>query len=748
MFSFRLPEKQSGLIRCIAAKPALLLFAIIGCCFAVPLYAQEAEADLINKSLEDLLNIEIITASQKSQKITDAPATVISFSAEQIKLFGWNDLKDIFKTLPGFDVSYENQGEIRTSATMRGIVGNQKILVLQDGLRYNPITGERAVYGHNIPLHIYKRIEIVYGPASALYGADAYSGVINLITNDGADVEGLQINGGYVSTRAGTADITFGRRIDDKTDIIISARAYQGEDAKLHEDYTDYSDIVDRYNGTLGELTTAYPVANWNLFTKLKYGDFTIGADWQHELETNAPTSIPSNYAYVENNVWGQDIRHVYVTYTAPASDWLNWHATVAAGDYEINPASNFYIVTNAALSTGAPSYKYAYSGYVQGKLQASLAVTNSFNITTGLSFEKVKSFPKTQNLNNGPFHLDGGLEDDLSYFVDSSGHTFGLANLTESKFGERNYYNLGYFLQTEYAVNSNLAVTAGARFDYNSIYKETVNPRLGIVFKPAEQTSVKALFGTAYIAPSNYYRWENWANPFALHIPNLNIKPEKLTSISLSVTQYLSDNASLRVELFRNNLKDIITPIAAGPQPGNKPYYNPLAISGKPYESYLENPRGGYFVEINANQGKITTRGFEIEGTYKIGNLLAIASYSFIDGDDNGATLPKVSPHKWVLNMSYSAEQYSAALTGRFYSDVQTARANPRYAGGSFDGAFLLYCNFLYKLNDAVSAKLSIDNVLNTKSYAAAPYGEAIWIQPRAPQPLRTVYAGLGFRL
>jgi outer membrane receptor for ferrienterochelin and colicin len=707
----------------------------------------QSEKKLTDLSLEEMLNIDVVTASQKSQKISDAPATVLSFSAEQIRQYGWKDLKDIFKALPGFDVSYDNEGEIRTSVTMRGIVGNQKILVLQDGLRYNPTTGERVVYANNTPLNIYKRIEIVYGPASALYGADAYSGVINMITNDGADVNGVTVNTGYVSTNAVAGDITFGKKIDDKTDFIISGRVYQGQDAKINEGYADYSTAVNSYKGALGLLNKSYPIHDWNLFTKLKYGAFTFGADWQHELETNAPTTIPTNYAYVENDVWGQDVRHLYVSYNTSITEKAGLTATISTGDYEINPASNFYVIQDAALSTGAPSYKYGYSGYVKGNVQSDIQLADNVSVITGLSYERVKSFPKTQNLANGPFHLDGKLEDDLTAFVDPSGYTYGIVGLSEGKFGERNYNNVGYFLQGDIAALANLHVTLGGRYDYNSIYGETINPRAGIVYKPAEKTSVKALYGTAYIAPSNYYRWENWANPFALHIPNLDLKPETEQSVSLSVTQYVSDNVSVRVEVFQNNLKDVIAPVAAGPQAGNHPYYNPLAFSGKPYESFLDSP-GGYFVEINANQGEIKTQGIEVEGSYKLGKLVTNLSYSYTGGDDNGANLPKVSPHKVVLNSSYATSDYSVALTARYYSDVQTAVSNSMYAGKTFTGATLLYFNCSYNLTPALALKLSADNLLNTKAYASAPYGESVWIQPRAPQPLRTVYVGLGAAL
>ena len=112
------------------------------------LSAQVEDADLLNMSLEDLLNIEITTASKKAQKISDAPATVISYSAVQIEQFGWRDLKDMFRAVTGIDVSYDVQGEVKTLVTIRGIEGNQKILVLQDGQRQNPITGEQIGRAH------------------------------------------------------------------------------------------------------------------------------------------------------------------------------------------------------------------------------------------------------------------------------------------------------------------------------------------------------------------------------------------------------------------------------------------------------------------------------------------------------------------------------------------------------------------------------------------------------------------------
>ena len=233
---------------------SLIFFFAISFAFAQQPDSTET-VDLYEMSLEELMNTEIVTASKKGEKISDAPATVVVITSEQIKQFGWKDLKDIFRAIPSTDVSYDVQGEIRTLVTMRGVLGNQKILILQDGQRQNPITGERFVYGNNIPLNFYKRIEIVYGPASALYGAEAYAGVINMITKDGADIDGIEINTGYVSTNAFVGDIIFGKRIDENTDVIVGARVYNGSDFPLHEEYTDSLDYasVNQYTGKLAE---------------------------------------------------------------------------------------------------------------------------------------------------------------------------------------------------------------------------------------------------------------------------------------------------------------------------------------------------------------------------------------------------------------------------------------------------------------------------------------------------------------
>ncbi len=726
-------------------KPAgiVLLTAI-----SLKISAQEiSRAELLSLTLEDLLNIEVTTASKRAQRISDAPATVISYSSEQIEQFGWRDLKDLFRALVGVDVSYDVQGEVKTLVSMRGVEGNQKILVLQDGQRQNPITGERFIFGHNLPLHIYKRVEILYGPSSALYGADAYAGVINLITKDGADVDGVAGSFGYVSTNAVVSHLTFGKKMGDNIDVLLSGRLYNGQDFRLHEHYTDAIDYgpVNNYSGELGALDKVYPIKNWNILGKIRYHKFSLGFDWQHQLESNAPSCIPTNYAYVRNNVWGQDIRHMYFNYHTYQSDKINLDATVTFGDYSINPASNFFIAIDSnndgTLDLGVPGYKYGYSGYVQGNIKLDWTLSSVLNMIAGISFDRVISFPKTQNLEN-PYRLDAGLQDDLTFFVDGNGYTFGLLGLTDAIFGERNYSNLGSFVQAEYKPIEKLAVTLGGRFDYNSIYKETFNPRLGIVYKATSRLTLKALAGTAYIAPSNYYRWENWANPYAMHIPNLSIKPERLQSAEVSGIFYATRQLSVRTSIYRNNMKDIIRPVGAPAQEGGYPYYNPVRLT-------IGESTGSGFVEINDNLGEIVSQGIEVDVNYRIGNVLASVGYSITDGEDKEteSKLAKVSQHKLNANITYTNSKFFGSISGRYYSSIWTSPFNSHYSfNENIPGAFIVYANVGYSINEKVKTHLSVDNVLNTKHWGSAPYGESIWIQPRAPQALLKVYGGISF--
>lgn len=693
-------------------------------------------------SLNELLNVNTVTASNSVQKLIDAPATIISISSNEIEKFGWRDLKDMLRSLPGIDISYNVEGEIQSIVTMRGVQGNNKILILQDGKRQNPITGERIVFGHNMPLFLCKKIEIVYGPASAIYGADAYAGVINLITKDGGDLDGMQAELGYIDSKAMQGTFAFGQNFGEEIDIVLGARFISGQDVELQKDYQEY-DGINNYEQNISTLNVKYPINNWNIFAKLKYKRLKIGFDWQKQLETNAYSTNPEQFAYVEDNLWGQSIRHLNADYeiiNQPGK--IYWTATASLGDYEVNPVSNRYEFTTRDLTEAKPQYTYSFSQYLTLGTQVNIKLNPKLNLVGGTTYTTVKSFPKTKSLDT-PFNTQNDFEDDLSAFKDFNGYVYGLIGLVDSVFVPRDFYTVGYFVQTDWAIRKNLNLTTGLRFDFNSIFGSTINPRIGLVYKPSTKLNLKLLGGSAFIAPSNSFRWENRAESFLLHVPNFNIQPERLVNLELSTNWFVTDNIALRLSVFRNTMNDVIRVGDAPVQEGNYPYYNPLLISGEP------------IVETNLNVGKTYSQGIELDATFRQKSFLGTLRYSYLTGDDNGNVLPKVSPHKVVLNTAYTHKRFTLAFTLRAASGIQTTATNAYYgsleAGGDnsfkFDGHAIAYTNLQFKLTATTKFVCAIDNIFNTKHFGASPGLERGRLIPRVPQPLRKIYIGLSVR-
>jgi outer membrane receptor protein involved in Fe transport len=180
-----------------------------------------------------------------------------------------------------------------------------------------------------------------------------------------------------------------------------------------------------------------------------------------------------------------------------------------------------------------------------------------------GISYETVKSFPKTRNLTR-QFNSEGSMTADYRDFTDLQGYTFGIIGFNEPQFGERNFENFGLFVQTEYKIFENLKLDAGIRYDYNSVYQETFNPRIGMIIDPMKNLNIKLLYVTAYIQPSNFYRYENFANPFLLHIPNENLEPEKLKNYSVDVSYTFGEHYAVHLAAYVNKMENIIRAVQA----------------------------------------------------------------------------------------------------------------------------------------------------------------------------------------
>ncbi|HEY0709776.1 MAG TPA: TonB-dependent receptor plug domain-containing protein, partial [Polyangia bacterium] len=153
-------------------------------------------------SLKELLDVPVFAATRSSLSLSEAPARILVVTREQIRRRGYRHLRDIFRDLPGYQVGQWSTAEWGTTLIVRGLSGNHRLVFLLDGQRMNPPGGEEVPLFANYPLAFVDHIEVMYGPGSALYGNDAFNGIVNIVTVPSTPRDGVLANvaGGTDST--------------------------------------------------------------------------------------------------------------------------------------------------------------------------------------------------------------------------------------------------------------------------------------------------------------------------------------------------------------------------------------------------------------------------------------------------------------------------------------------------------------------------------------------------------------------
>jgi iron complex outermembrane receptor protein len=205
--------------------------------------------ELVDLSVEDLLNIEVISVAKKAKSLNDSPAAIFVITQDDIKRIGATSVPEALRLAPGIDVARIDSNKWAVSA--RGFNGRfaNKLLVLVDG-RNTYTRAFAGVYWENqdVMLEDVERIEVIRGPGATLWGANAVNGVINIITKHSADTQG-----GLLVAGGGTEEQGFGAfRYGGKLNADTTARAYvKGfkRDENIHESGGKAGDDWDKVQG-------------------------------------------------------------------------------------------------------------------------------------------------------------------------------------------------------------------------------------------------------------------------------------------------------------------------------------------------------------------------------------------------------------------------------------------------------------------------------------------------------------------
>jgi outer membrane receptor protein involved in Fe transport len=344
---------------------------------------------LVTTIKKELTREGVSSVSKMTESVPEAPATVVVVTGEQIRQRGYQDLEAVLHDLPGFDISRIN-GQSYSNIYQRGYRSNatNRTLFLVDGVEQNDLHSNIAYISRQYPLSNIDRIEVVYGPASTMYGANAFLGVINVLTLDPDDIltEGkalggdVRLGGGSWSTKS--FDGTIAGRFR-RASFSLTGRRFRSDEWDLSRfkewryvydktrylnfgttPFTFFSGVtvvnpsfdaseLDRaalqsLNGTAvgySDLTD-----DWMISGKLKINDFLFGLQmWQaHEGAASASTQWVEPGA-LNGNVWSPGQTSLYVRYSTALSGNLRLSYFGQAKIHELRPDSSAFLLQSYA---------------------------------------------------------------------------------------------------------------------------------------------------------------------------------------------------------------------------------------------------------------------------------------------------------------------------------------------------------------------------------------------------------------
>jgi outer membrane receptor for ferrienterochelin and colicins len=535
-FTYRAPAKSSiatkrgARFQIVVRLLALLALTATG-------IAQQGnqDTDLSEVSLEELSNIQVYSASKHMQSASEAPASVTVVTADEIQKYGYRTLADILQNTRGFYVTNDRDYSF-VGVRGFGRLGdsNNRILVLIDGHRINDNVFGEPYLGTEflVDVDLIERVEIIRGPSSSLYGADAFFAVINVITRKPPQLKGVELS--FAPASFGTYDgrASYGGRYRG-IDMLLSGTFYNSQGQTLF--YPQFDSPATNYGMTRNTDYESFQ----HILATISFRGFTLQGLFSAR-DKGVPTAY---YGALFNDPRTQNYDyHQYLDLSYQHSIGEKWDLT-ARTSYD-----QARLQAPVAYSTGLPDGSttvdtYSFRGaWSDSEAKLSTTLLEKHKITVGTEI------------------TDNVRQDQADYAALSNVFVADPASST----------SWALYGQDEFAIIHNLTLSAGLRYDRYSNFGGTTNPRLGLIYHPFHPTTLKLLYGTAFRAPEPF----ELTPDFALFDNNLRLKPETIRSVEGVVEQTFGQHLTLSGSVLHNRISDLIT-LESNPSDGHTLYEN-----------------------------------------------------------------------------------------------------------------------------------------------------------------------------
>jgi iron complex outermembrane receptor protein len=713
----------------------------------------QEKLSVLEMSLEELLSIEVTSASKIAEKTSDAPATIHVVTENLIKTRGYSNLEDVLNDIPGVEIQKKASAEYFNYVTIRGIDGSEKFIIMMDGMRINSPTGTPLAIVHNYPVSHVRQIEIVMGPASALYGVDAFTGVINIITKKGKEANGVVASGSYGNYQTTNNSFMAGAGNEDIS-FVLTGNFYFSAEPFFPDLYKDKYSWYNEHYKTDGEMLISpwdqtivtipiqeyeTPTTSYAVHAKLNVNDFEVGYFRNFESHSSSLATLPEYTVYSEDASYKFMVESFYSTYNYQSKN-EKWRllTTLSHSRDETNPATRFINTYTSYF----PGYKYAFNRSLKIEEQFTYLISEENSIIAGISYEDITALPKTGDM---PVAFDRTLAADFQeiYYLGTNIEDQNGNDLTiPQDFYYLQYQNLGTFVQWRTLLAEKLSLTLGGRLDFNTRYKTTLNPRAGLVYTPSDKLKIKVLYGKAYLSPSPYRQYQHYGSFRPVidsvsggisglqsdfwRLPGEDLESQKITAYEIGFSFIVNSNLILTLNGFVNDVTDILSSES----------YTGQTFKGIPV----------LIIERPVNRGTATTYGGTARTDFKKNwgafTLNSFLAYSFVDGEIDGRQIPFTAQNtvKAIVDLNFRRISASIGYVYRsesFHRSLQDASGNllssDPYGVINLSGRYVI----LDRERLETECFVKITNLLNSR-YDNVPVGGAESIQMAPQDPLR----------
>lgn len=438
-----------------------VIFVILAVFSASSLPDASAQGDFAADTMLMFVGEELYTisaASRREESLREAPAAVTVLGRKELKRY--RTLAEALKSVPGFYIDHTG---IKENIYLRGVADS--FLVMIDGV---PMANDSSTVdyprGLDLSLDYIEKIEIVRGPGSALWGADAFSGVVNIITRKGKDVGRVAVAGTVGSFDTLGSNFMAGYK-EGNIDALLFG-SYVETDG-FEPDHSGNSRNDDRYNELYGKLSIGDQLTFSGRLSSYK-NYYTINAIDNHTAQNNTPFSF-LQLAYVDR--WWSTVdatlklyTHYFENYTDDQGDILK----VSAGPFI------FYYPTEIELDQD--EWRYGLDTKFDFDLSTQHACTLGFSV----EYDDASSTD-----------LDIGVQ-----FPSADYYT------NQELYHDFENYRTGLYFQDRLRVSDHLEITGGIRLDKHEEYRRKISPRVAVAWFPYNFLDIKLYYGTAYRTP------------------------------------------------------------------------------------------------------------------------------------------------------------------------------------------------------------------------------------------------------